>query len=253
MTRRRRKTISIGLIAALALVASLPAASAEAKKRKFRGLVLSSVTRSPSGSVRLPITMRVNLRLANPSRRRARPQPLTVTLEGGSGATTSTVTPGIRRRSSTSLPVALNLPVDTPTGNYTLTACLGGKVFPGTGRCRSPRSKVRVLSPRGNITINPSSKAFGDVAVGTDSAQQAFTITNLSLAQSTTPAASVTGVGYQIASNGCTAPISPGGACSVAVLFHPTAAGSSNGSVRVTASGDTETAVADRHRPLAGS
>lgn len=238
--RKNRHLTHFALLAAALLIVALPASSASARKHR-KGLAMSSVSKKGSSSVRPPTTIAVNVGIANPSRRRARPQPLTVNL--GSVASTSTFTPGIRRRSSTAFQVALSLAAGIPTAKYTLQACLGGKVFRGASRCASSRKTVHVLSTKVNLAISPTSKAFGDVVVATDSPQQAFTITNQSLVQSTTPSVALSGVGFQLASNGCTTPISPGGACSVAVLFHPTAPGSQSGNVKVTASGDTATAT----------
>ncbi|MGZ5326024.1 MAG: choice-of-anchor D domain-containing protein, partial [Solirubrobacterales bacterium] len=158
-------------------------------------------------------------------------------------AQTVTSTPGIRRRSSTTLAVALVIPENTPAGKYSLTACLGGKVFRGASRCRTARNKVTILAPKVNLAISPTSHAFGDVAVGTDSPQQAFTITNQSLGPTAQPTVTLSGVGFLLASNGCTTPIPAGSACSVAVLFHPTAAGSQSGSVKVSTSGGSVTAT----------
>lgn len=237
---RHNTRLSIGaLLAAALLVLSLPVTT-DARKRKFRGLVLESVSKKGGSSVRPPTTFRANVELSNPNRRRARPQPLSVSLGGVTGS--NTFTPPIRRHRSATVRVAITVPGGTPVGKYPLTACLGGKVFRGTGRCRTRKKNVNVLSTRVHLAISPTSKAFGDVPVNTDSPQQAFTITNNSIVTSTTPSTTISGVGYQVASNGCTAPIAPGGVCSVAVLFHPTSTGSQNGTLKVSASGDTASA-----------
>jgi hypothetical protein len=231
------------LLAAL-LVLSLPVAAADAgkrHKRKFRGLVLTSVSKKGGSSVRPPTTFQANIGLQNPSRRRAKPQPLTVTL--GNAASVSTFTPGIRRRSSTTFGVAITLPVGTTAAKYQLGACLGGKVFPGSSRCRTRKNSVNVLASRISLSINPNSKAFGDVMVGTTSPSQTFTIANTSMTQSNTPSTTISGVGYQLTSNGCTAPIAPGGSCTVAVAFSPATTGPSNGSLKVSANGETATAT----------
>jgi hypothetical protein len=232
----------VALLAAALFIVAMPAAPATAKKhkRKFRGLVLTSVSKKKGGSVRPPTTIQANIGISNPNRRKAPSQPISVTL--GSAATNSAVTPFLRRRSSTTFGIALTLPAGTPAAKYTLAACLGGKVFPGTSRCASAKSKVNVLATKVSLAISPASKAFGDVPINTDSPQQPFTISNQSLVQSTVPSVTISGIGFQIASNGCTAAIPPGGVCSVAALFHPTATGAQSGSLKVTASGDTASA-----------
>ena len=241
MTRTHSRYLSFAALLGCALVlAAMVAAPADARKVR-KGLVLSGLSKK-GGSVRPPNTIQVNVGLRNPSRKRARPQPLTVTLGGGQ-AQTFTFTPGIRRRSSTTLAVALVIPENVAAAKYSLTACLGGKVYPGFSRCRTAKNKVTILSPKINLAINPTSKAFGDVPVGTDSPQQAYTITNNSLGPTSQPTVTLTGVGFLLASNGCTVAIPAGGACSVSVLFHPTAAGNQSGSVKLSTTGGSVTAT----------
>ncbi len=234
--RKRRFTI-----AALLIAVAVPAAAADAKKRKFRGIAITSVSKRGGSSVRPPTTFTARVGLSNPNRRRARPQPISITL--GSFATTNGITPFMRRRSRTTVSYAVNLPTGIPSGNYTLQACNEGRVFPGASPCGQRSRFVNVLAPRVTLSISPTSHAFGNVTVGTASPQQTFTVTNTSLTQSGVPTVSLTGVGYQLGSNGCTVAISPGNTCALTAFFNPTTTGNSSGSVRVTASGDTATAT----------
>jgi hypothetical protein len=83
------------------------------------------------------------------------------------------------------------------------------------------------------LAIDRTSVDLGSVIVGRTSAPATLTITNTGTAISGALNASVTGVGYAIASNGCAATLAPHTSCQVSVTVAPTAPGTPTGTLTV--------------------
>lgn len=89
------------------------------------------------------------------------------------------------------------------------------------------------VAPPG-ISATPVTMNFGGLAVGTTSAAQTVTVTNSGGYALTSLAAVITS-GFAIASNNCPTTLPTSTACQIAVTFSPAAAGSSTGSLTVSA------------------
>ncbi len=97
-----------------------------------------------------------------------------------------------------------------------------------------------------SATLTPTTYSFPDTDIGAESGAAVFAFTNTSkLAALTLQVPSVTG-DYAIASNSCTGTVAMGAACTIAVVFRPTAKGTRNGALTVanTSSGDPMRSVA---------
>lgn len=90
------------------------------------------------------------------------------------------------------------------------------------------------------ISVNPTSKAFGDVTVGS-SASQVLTLTNIGGRQTGILYSSISGSDarapeYKLVSDTCSGRrLRPGDSCSVTVVFAPTVLGIAYAQVNVTA------------------
>ena len=95
------------------------------------------------------------------------------------------------------------------SGGGTVSASLNGNALPGA-----------------QLSIDPVSKDFGSVGIGTSSAAQLFTVTNTGGAQAGIPAIALDGgSGQFVQTNDCAAVLAPLAHCTVSVLFQPTTAG----------------------------
>jgi len=75
------------------------------------------------------------------------------------------------------------------------------------------------------IALSPTSLNFGTVTVGTDSAPQNITLTNVGTALVTFTSFGLTGTAagdYAISNNTCGATLAGGASCAVGITFHPT-------------------------------
>ena len=114
------------------------------------------------------------------------------------------------------------------TGGGTISASLSGNGLPNAA-----------------LAISPSTKDFGSVGIGSTSAAQTFTITNVGGAATTVPAVTLTGTnpGEFIQTNNCTAVLAPAASCTVSVTFQPTTSALDSATLSVAAAtGGTVTA-----------
>ena len=124
----------------------------------------------------------------------------------------------------------------TPTTAGTKAATLGVTASPGGAA--SATLSGNALTP-GQLTISPTSAAFGALLLGNVSASTTFAVTNSGGAPTGVPAVSITGTDasqFEIAANNCTAAIPGGGTCTVSARFHPSVAGTKSAGLTVTAS-----------------
>ena len=138
---------------------------------------------------------------------------------------TVTFRPGAAGLRTATLSIASNV-TNTWTGSVPLS---------GTG--------IGVAPPTPVLTAAPTSLTFANQLVATTSAPQAVTITNTGTANLTLSAATLGGTnpGDFALTNGCAAAVVPGGTCTLAVTFRPTAAGARAGSLAITSDGGTAT------------
>lgn len=87
------------------------------------------------------------------------------------------------------------------------------------------------------VTLSPATLAFGTVEVGSPSAAQILTITNVGASAIALGTISLTGANATDFSETttCTTSLAPAGACTVSVTFTPAALGARSGSVGITA------------------
>jgi hypothetical protein len=112
--------------------------------------------------------------------------------------------------------------------------------------CGSSQSGPDAL-PDGNfenwfLMIDRTMVDLGSVPCGATSRPGVFTLRNVSSSVSLTLETSTMGEGFSLAWNGCSVPLGPGGACQVAVVFHPTRAGTASGMVTVKSERGVQTA-----------
>ena len=116
---------------------------------------------------------------------------------------------------------------DTPTMDVALS---------GTG--------VAATVPLPNISVTPSSLAFGNVVVGETSAPQTVTVANTGNADLTVTNVVIIG-DFAITSTTCVVPtLAPGASCTADVVFSPTGLGDLNGILSIE-SDDPDSAVVD--------
>ena len=103
------------------------------------------------------------------------------------------------------------------------------------------------------VSLSPTSLAFGEQAVGSTSTAQTVTLTNSGQAPLSISTVSLTGThpsDFSTSSDSCTgATVAPGGTCSAAVRFAPTAAGSRSASLTFT----DDAADSPQRVPLSGT
>src|SRR5207249_5592396 len=88
--------------------------------------------------------------------------------------------------------------------------------------------KVALTGTGTQVSLSPVSLNFGTVAVGTTSAAQAVTVTNVGSTTLTFTGFSIAGTtlgDYQISSNTCGSSLAGGGRCTVSLQFKPSATG----------------------------
>jgi hypothetical protein len=146
----------------------------------------------------------------------------------------------------------------TPSGTKMAGAKMASLVATASpGGSDSAALTGTALAPA-QLAVLPTSQNLGSVVVGGMSMDNVFTITNNGGVASGVPSASLTGTDagqYMITTNTCTAALSPGSSCAVAVRFAPSSAGvKSAASLSVTASpGGTATAMLSGTGLTAGS
>jgi hypothetical protein len=164
---------------------------------------------------------------------------------------------------------ALNLTNVTTTGDFTETDdCAGASIVVGQSCTVQAQflptavgARTGVLTVYGNVSggqataalsgtgeaaasivLLPLSAVFGPTTIGTTSAAQNITISNLGGQTATLGAATVTG-DFRITANTCGQSLAPQVGCTVSVVFAPTASGTRRGSFSVTDSAGTQTAA----------
>jgi hypothetical protein len=108
-----------------------------------------------------------------------------------------------------------------------------------------------------DLDVDPSSLAFGGVAINTTSATQFVTVSSTGSAPLTGISATFTGP-YARATGGglsqnCGSTLAAGSTCRIYVTFHPTASGSFSGTMTVNSNDASPDAAADRVVSLTGS
>jgi Ca2+-binding RTX toxin-like protein len=86
-------------------------------------------------------------------------------------------------------------------------------------------------------SLSVTALAFGNQVTNTTSAARAITVTNTGTAPLTVGAVTLTGTDaalFSIATNTCTVPVAPAGACTIGVTFRPTTTGAKTASVSIT-------------------
>ncbi len=120
------------------------------------------------------------------------------------------------------------------TGAMTVTANVsGGQLsasFSGTG-----------IAP-GNMALSPGSYNFGNVQVGQNSQPESFSVTNSGGAPVTISTVTATAP-FSITSNSCGTSLGANSACVIAVTFKPTTSGAASGTLTITGSAGTQTAI----------
>jgi hypothetical protein len=104
--------------------------------------------------------------------------------------------------------------------------CASGICDSGSGRCTS-------------LAISPTAHDYGSVPMGTTSSSATFTVTNRGGSSTGIFMVALGGANpseFTIAGNNCTATLPPAGSCTVSVAFKPTAAGTRNATLNLSAS-----------------
>lgn len=91
-------------------------------------------------------------------------------------------------------------------------------------------------------TVSPTSFSFGHVTVG-ESAAQSFTVTNAGNGEATIESASLNGAGYQLAATPFPIPVKSGASVTLQVIFAPSSAGTSNGTLMLSTSNSSALSV----------
>jgi hypothetical protein len=157
-------------------------------------------------------------------------------------------------------------------GNYALTSSSAGidnaddSVSPNHDFFGNPRPQGSepdigavefIKAAAADADINPSSLAFGGVAINTTSASQFVTVTSTGSAPLTGIGATFTGPFARATGGGlsqnCDTTLAVGSTCRIYVTFHPTASGSFSGAMTVNSNDASADAAADRVVTLTGS
>ncbi|HEB74979.1 MAG TPA: choice-of-anchor D domain-containing protein [Nitrospirae bacterium] len=149
-----------------------------------------------------------------------------VTISGDFAITADTCSGALVQPSNTCTVSAAFVPTAAGTASGTLSIPSDDPDTPvfdvalsGTG------TTTTVLEP--NISVTPTTLAFGNVVVGTTSAPQTVTISNTGTADLTVTNVVLTGdTDFDVASTTCTVPVlAPGASCSADVVFTPSSLG----------------------------
>ena len=159
----------------------------------------------------------------------------TVTISGDFAITGDTCSGASVQPSNTCTVSAAFVPTAAGTASGTLSIPSDDPDTPvfdvalsGTG------TTTTVLEP--NISVTPTTLAFGNVVVGTTSAPQTVTISNTGTADLTVTNVVLTGdTDFDVASTTCVVPVlAPGASCSADVVFTPSSVGGKTALVTIT-------------------
>jgi fibronectin type 3 domain-containing protein len=153
------------------------------------------------------------------------------TITNNTAAAVST-TPSVTGTDPTQFPIQGNPCPGTlnPTASCTMTVGFAPTTLGAKSATFTVAGATSALTGTGvatNVTVSPSSKDYGSVAVGTP-VSQTFVATNNNPNASYQPNVSVTGTNpgdFVVTSNGCTSIVNTGNTCSVSLRFTPAATG----------------------------
>lgn len=122
------------------------------------------------------------------------------------------------------------------TFTATASGSASGKIMISTNAPNSPLIVALTatgVSKTSNLTTSPSSLAFGDVTVGSESTQ-ALHLTNSSSSTMTISAVSVSGPGISVSGVSFPATLASGATANLSAVFKPTTAGNASGTLKIT-------------------
>jgi hypothetical protein len=119
----------------------------------------------------------------------------------------------------------------TVAGAVAGTLTIANATPPGTVPTVTAALSASGVNP--TVSLSPTTFAFGNIPVGSTFAQANFVYTNTGAGPINVPAVTLTGAGYAIGTNGCTAALAAGASCTVTVTFRPTVAGAVSGSIQL--------------------
>jgi hypothetical protein len=137
-----------------------------------------------------------------------------------------------------------NAPRDTAglETKFEVPLVANGRVYVGT------QTEVDAYGPivATNVTLAPTSLAWGIVVIGNTSAAKVATLTNAGTGAVSISSISVTGTGaaeFPISANTCGSTLAAGANCTISVEFKPTAEGKQSATLTVVDGGGTQTAA----------
>ena len=177
------------------------------------------------------------------------PQTITVTNTGTGALTISSLTTGgdFRETDSciSSSPIAPGLTctvqvtfLPSATGSRTGSLTIYGNVTGGQATASLAGTAVTGAS----VVLTPLTLTFGNTQVGSASAVQNITVSNVGGTQVTLQTPLLTG-DFKITANTCTPVLPPSVGCTVSITFNPTATGTRNGTFSITDGVGTQTAA----------
>jgi hypothetical protein len=98
-------------------------------------------------------------------------------------------------------------------------------------------------TPPAAVILNPVALSFGAININATSAAQNITISNTGGTATTLETPAVSGAGFRISVDTCTATLKPESGCTVAITFTPTASGVSTGTFTIADGAGTQTAA----------
>ncbi len=128
---------------------------------------------------------------------------------------------------SISVQFTATAPAGAKTATLSVAATPGGSVM---------STVTGTAITMGALTITPATHAFGNVLTGTMSTEQTFTVANTGGAPTTVPSTTLSdSTNYTLTMNNCTAALNASASCTVKARFNPTALGTLNSTLQVTA------------------
>jgi hypothetical protein len=125
----------------------------------------------------------------------------------------------------------------TPRAGFSSSATLNITDNTGLDGAAATRKINLSGSSLPNMTVSPTTLAFGNQSVNSPSAEDNAVVGNTGVAPLTVASATLTGASashFKISTNGCTTPVAPDGGCEIGVIFAPTTTGSKTANLRIT-------------------